>query len=272
MSVLILYPRRSPSTVLLADEAKALGWDTIRLEKPEISNSVELAGRPCALFYTPPGCFEVAQQLALILVACPADWLPKLPKKYLGRTIKQLSLEEAVTIPERFFYKPALNKYFETGIYNGSSLAEKTPGFPPGFQILQSEIVRWTVEYRCFIRAGRVLTHCPYRRGSQATRGQGDSMGASREEFEEALSFAQSLLDDPNIQYPPAFVLDVGKIEGQSWAVIEANECWASSIYSCDPSKVLETLLGGVIPEGSENTENRWNYEIAYKAAMNGGA
>ncbi|MDF1667036.1 MAG: ATP-grasp domain-containing protein, partial [Planctomycetota bacterium] len=231
MAVLILYPRRSLSTVLLEQEAESQGWDILRLESAEIPEPFQLEQRPCALFYTPPGCFEVSRQLNLRLLACPAYWLPKLPDKYLSRRIKLLSLGEAIQSTDSYFYKPALNKYFETGVYTGESLARNTPGFPPSFQILQSEIVKWTVEYRCFVRHRKVLTHCPYLRHGKVTRGQGDTLAAPKVELQEAAAFAQSLLDDPDIECPPAFVLDIGLIEGKSWAVIEPNECWASSIY-----------------------------------------
>ena len=37
-------------------------------------------------------------------------------------------------------------------------------------------------------------------------------------------------------------MIDVGRIEGRGWAVIEANPAYGSGIYGCDPQKVLEVV------------------------------
>jgi len=56
------------------------------------------------------------------------------------------------------------------------------------------------------------------------------------------MAFAQRVLQIKSVQFPPAFVLDVGYIKDQGWAVVEANAAWGSGIYGCDPSMVLKVL------------------------------
>ncbi len=42
--------------------------------------------------------------------------------------------------------------------------------------------------------------------------------------------------------FPPAVVLDVGRIEGRGWAVVELKPAWSSGLDACDPAGVLRVL------------------------------
>jgi hypothetical protein len=37
-------------------------------------------------------------------------------------------------------------------------------------------------------------------------------------------------------------VVDIGRISGRGWAVVEANAAWGSGIYGCNPAMVLPVL------------------------------
>jgi len=37
-------------------------------------------------------------------------------------------------------------------------------------------------------------------------------------------------------------VIDVGRIKGKGWAIIETNQAWASGLYGCGPMQVLKVL------------------------------
>ena len=41
---------------------------------------------------------------------------------------------------------------------------------------------------------------------------------------------------------PPAFVVDVGLVEGRGWAVVEFNPAWCSGLLGTDPTAVLSVL------------------------------
>ncbi|HKS15739.1 MAG TPA: ATP-grasp domain-containing protein, partial [Planctomycetota bacterium] len=138
--------------------------------------------------------------------------------------------------------KPALGKSFAARVYDNRTLREVTASRPPRMRVLVSEPVTWVREYRCFVLEGRVVTACAYRRDGRTLRDLDDTMGAGPSELDEACTFSQAVLD--SVAGPPAFVLDVGLIEGRGWSVVEPNECWASGIYTCDRERVLATLLG----------------------------
>ena len=40
----------------------------------------------------------------------------------------------------------------------------------------------------------------------------------------------------------PAFVVDVGLVEGRGWAVVEFNPAWCSGLLGADPAAVLGVL------------------------------
>jgi hypothetical protein len=73
------------------------------------------------------------------------------------------------------------------------------------------------------------------------------------------LSFAHTLLADPQVAVPPAFVLDVGIIAQSGWAVVVANSAWGAGIYGCDPVWVLYVLRRAVVPRAALTADRmRW--------------
>lgn len=45
---------------------------------------------------------------------------------------------------------------------------------------------------------------------------------------------------------PVPSVIDVGRIPGKGWAIIETNQAWASGLYGCDPLEALKAIEGSV--------------------------
>jgi hypothetical protein len=55
---------------------------------------------------------------------------------------------------------------------------------------------------------------------------------------------------------PPAFVTDVGLIEGRGWAVVEFNPAWCSGVLGADPAAVLGVLRRACRPADSLAAED----------------
>src|SRR5205823_5643490 len=100
--------------------------------------------------------------------------------------------------------------------------------------VLLSEPVAWEAEYRCFVLGRRVVASSAYLRGGQPARDEDGCWVSPPEEQADADAFASRLLADPAVGVPPAFVLDVGRVEGRGWAVVEANPAFGSGLYGCD--------------------------------------
>ncbi len=58
------------------------------------------------------------------------------------------------------------------------------------------------------------------------------------------------------ILVPPAAVIDVGRLAGGGWAVVEANPAWGAGICGCDPAAVLPVLRRACIPRGQLTRED----------------
>jgi hypothetical protein len=83
------------------------------------------------------------------------------------------------------------------------------------------------------------------------------SWPASEAEVELALHTLEELLRDRSVPLPPAVVVDVGQIEGQGWAVVEANAAWGSGLYGCDPIAVLDVLRRASVKRNAVSEEDR---------------
>jgi hypothetical protein len=142
-----------------------------------------------------------------------------------------------------FFAKPPNDKSFEAAVYSSGS--ELPAEFDSAMSVLVAEPVEWEDEYRCFLLDGQVRAASPYlRRGKLA---ESEGFIATAEELAAASAFAESVAADPKVTLPRAVVLDVGKIAGRGWAVVEANGAWGSGIYGCDPEAVLDVIRHAVI-------------------------
>ena len=65
---------------------------------------------------------------------------------------------------------------------------------------------------------------------------------SSGTELANAIHLAEFVLADSRVTTPRAIVIDVGFMNEESWAVIEANSAWGSGIYGCDPDEVLNVV------------------------------
>ena len=82
---------------------------------------------------------------------------------------------------------------------------------------------------------------------------------AAEEEVKEARDFYTDLLGTSEVKLPPGVVVDIGKIKGHGWAVVEANPAWSSGIYGCDPSLVLPVVASACISaDAAVNAPLEW--------------
>jgi ATP-grasp domain, R2K clade family 2 len=246
MPLLILPPRITPDTNAMLDAAQAVGWDALRLDSWRIPPG--LNERDVVLYGEPLFADVVAGALGVALLQAPFDWLPNLPERYRQREVTFTTLAAARQYSRRAFIKPADDKCFVAQVYTSGAELPNATALPDETPVLISEVVTWQVEYRCFVAERTVVTCSPYWRGGALAQAEDGTWPAAPGEREAALAFAHTLLADPDIAVPPAFVLDVGVIAGRGWAVVEANSAWGAGIYECDPALVLQVLRRAVVP------------------------
>jgi hypothetical protein len=257
MPTLIVPPRQTPNTETMLQAAHAAGWSTQRLASWRVPPG--LAGQDPVLYGEPLFADVVADALGVALLQPTPDWLPALPKRYRLCVISLSTLDEARGAAGPAFIKPVDDKCFPAQVYaDGAALPAQ--GLLPGDTLaLISEPVVWTVEYRCFVHERQVLTCSPYWREGALAQDEGGNWPVPAEERAEALAFAARLLADPGVALPPACVVDVGRIAGKGWAVVEANSAWGAGIYGCDPAAVLRVLRRAVLPARAVSAaDQRW--------------
>jgi hypothetical protein len=256
--VLILSPRYTEDSRILRRAALQLGWHVERLggwDVPErlLERKLIFSGE---FGYMP----VVAHKLARALLDAPPDWLLTLSWDYCQRTIEWKTLADAHKLARPAFVKHATSKPFIAGVYaSGADLLQVSQSLPDATPVLVAEPVHWEIEFRFFVLERRVMTASSYWHGDRSTRLTDGSWEAWPEESNAAQDFLQTLLADPAVQIPPAIVIDIGKIRGRGWAVIEANAAWAAGIYGCDPLRVLSVLTRACVGRSDLSDDDaRW--------------
>ncbi len=239
MPTLLLSTKSLPSAPALTGAAEKAGWSVAVLdEDPAISDTHEIiyyGGSDVAL--------AAAARFRLALIEPPLDLLAQIPRAYRQRSVEFARFADLHRLKAPAFVKPAdpLHKAFDAGIYAAARDIRAPKGIAPPTPVLVAEPVEWLAEYRCFIRDGQMVATSPYLsfgRPVWKPFGEGKQAQASPH----VLAFCERFLAKPGVELPPAFVVDVGLIDGRGWAVVEFNPAWCAGVLGADPAKVLPVL------------------------------
>lgn len=256
--ILLLSPRNNASSIAIESAAQTAGWETLRLTNWRAPNA--LLGKSNVVAYGEPlFVAAMADALSLTLIEPPFCWLSSLPIAYTKRVIELTTLERARTHETEIFAKPADDKCFAAGVYRSGKDIEASELLPKNTPVLLSEVVTWEVEFRFFVLERQPQTFSIYLRNGNLVD---SSLANPTSESNEALSFVQEVLADDQVDVPPSVVLDVGKISGRGWAVLEANPVFGSGIYDCAPHLVLPVLARSIVPSALLcEADKRWVIE-----------
>jgi len=245
--ILITQPRvgRSHNEIIaLQMAAESLGWEVYPSEYSwRLPDELIASGKVGVPYGSQLFCETIAQQMGWTLLLNSFDWLAKLPFPYVQRKVEFMPLGESMKLSETKFIKPADDKIFEAKIYAPGelipfdSISMDTP-------TLVSDIVKFDLEYRCFVENNRVRTWSNYICHENLAEPKYwnfiDANDACMPH-----EFVQDMLWDEQDIMPPtsmASVIDVGRIEGGGFAIIESNPAWASGLYGCDPVVALKVM------------------------------
>jgi hypothetical protein len=201
----------------------------------------------------------IAGDLGITLLEPSADWLPRLPERHRRRDVRLTTLGEALTLRERAFVKPTDEKCFPARVYADGAAIDPDPVLPQDLPVLVSEPVVFEVEFRFFVLEREAAACSPYIRGGEIARSAAGEWEAERSEIDAASATVHALLADPEVDLPPAVVVDIGRMAGRGWGVVEANAAWASGLCGCEPSRVLAVLRRAAVPRrGASEADERW--------------
>jgi len=245
MPTLLLSARQTDDAQLLWRACIALNWEVVRVHGWQVPT---IEAKNVAIYGEPLFAHHVAQTLGLKLQEPPLDWLPKLSANWRGRDVRLTTLAEARKTSTRAFIKPADGKCFDAKVYSsGADLPAPGP-LPEDLAVLVQGVVKWTIEFRCFVLNRKVVSLSPYWRDGQLAKVEDGTWPASHEELKAAREFCERVLSDTSVLVPEAVVIDVGIIANHGWAVIESNAAFSSGMYGCDAENVLPLLLRACQP------------------------
>ena len=226
-----------------------------------------LLGRDVVPYGEPLFAAVIADVLQIALIEARLSWVAELPADLRRRELEFTNLAAARAIRWRTFIKPADDKCFRAQVYNSGAQLPANDVLVGTTPVLVSEPVSWEIEFRCFVVEQEVTTLSVYSRQGELAEAEDGSWPASASESNEALTFASDVLQDPRVNFPPAGVLDVGRIQDRGWAVVEANACWGSGIYGCDPCRVLRTLSRACVKRSEiTDVDRQWVVDRASTA------
>ncbi|RYE86845.1 MAG: DUF4343 domain-containing protein [Myxococcales bacterium] len=240
MPTLLLSPRYTPDSIALWHAAIDAGWGVERLHGWRLPEGVAV-DEP-VFSDEPLLALMVAEGLGAHLLEPTLDWLTTLPARHLRRPVQFTTLERARSLPGPVFLKPADDKCFPARVYASGAELPALDALDPSTPTLASGPVSFEVEYRGFVADRKLHTMSPYVRGGDIARDAHGDWPAPPGEPDEARAYLDELLADPAVDVPAATVIDVGRIAGVGWAVVEANPAWGAGICGCDPHAVLPVL------------------------------
>lgn len=240
MPELVLSPRDTEDGRRLAEAARAAGWAVHRLEgwrapagwtpEPDL-----------ALYGEPLFCRVLAAQLGRVLLEPNHDWLARLPAWATRRRVRCIRLGDVPSEAFPVFLKPPDDKLFPARVYDGPEPFLARPDLPPDEPVIASEPVRFATEHRVHLLDGAAVACSRYSVGGAL------SVDAADPDRAEAMAFAAKVAQaDP---VPPAVVVDVGRLEDGSWAVVEANPAFGAGIDAAAPLPVLDVLRSACRPQ-----------------------
>ena len=173
------------------------------------------------------------------------SWLPGVDTDLTGRTVHTTRVEDFDGAPAGIplWCKPAEAKLesFPAGWRTAAEVA--------ALDLHPGSWVQWTptrldlsVEFRCYVLEGAVLTVSPYLLGD-LTFYDLDEAPLAAVSTGDASAFARTVVAHLGAAQPAAYVLDVGfDLLSGRWVVVEANPAWCSAWYGCAIDAVLATI------------------------------
>lgn len=241
MPTLLLSRRYTEDSIQLWRVATRLGWEVLRLD---VAEAARYAG-PVDAVYAGTTFVDVLQAARgdLRFLAPDPLVLTRLPPELLLRRVRAATLGAVRAASGRRHLKPVRDKLFDARVVD-PALEPVGGDCPDDEPVLDAEVVDFDLEVRAFVQDGEVRTSSVYARDGVLAV---ETPDAATKEATEAL--VRRLWA---VAPQPPCVIDLGRVRGQGWAVVEANAAWGSGLYACDPEEAFGVIRAAVAcAEGS---------------------
>lgn len=235
--VLLLPHRYTTDSIAMWQSALRNNWEPrrfVKYECPDVSPDEEVA------FYGDGLNGGIAsEKLGLTLLEESLDWLVKIPQDFVKRRIEFSTIGELEVRDAPRFIKSADVKWFTPEVFAGT--LPDLEDIDPSIEVIIQEPVSFVSEFRFFIAEREIRAYSQYKRNGQPSSTPSGEWETDPWDLADAKKYLNEFLRE-DVQVCEATVIDVGKIEDRGWAIIEANPCYQSGIYDCNPDQVLEVV------------------------------
>jgi hypothetical protein len=207
----------------VADAWVSGGGKVLRIDRFWARPDVEPAR--VALYGADTFCLVLAQLLGIELVSPPDDLLLGADRRLTRRTVRGVSLDEALRGPFPLFVKPLVPKQFRARVWRAADeLRAECAGLALDTAVITSEVVEIRAEARAWILDGQVLSCAVY-----------DGVG----DRDDASSFIAAGVT--GLDLPGTCVIDAALVEG-GWCILEANASWGAGLNGCDATAAARCI------------------------------
>jgi hypothetical protein len=236
--------------------AENVGWQVMSAGFRDIPDDVP---EP-AVYVTTELALMAAYSLNVALLEPPLDLLTRVPERFLRRPVESATFGDLDRLQGRTFVKPAdpLDKWFDAGLYSDVRDIRTRGRSRPDTPVLLSEPVEWLVEVRYFVLEGVPIAGSPYIAYGRSVWNGTDSPMPSA-----GMSVVEGVCEAMAGELPPAFVIDVGRIDDRGWAVVEFNPVWSAGLLNADAYAVLPALLRATRKRSElSEADRRWDFRL----------
>jgi len=236
MKTIVLSNRITKDSKTIENVAMALGYAVHRLtttNKSEWGMAKELAVYCEGLLAE-----YVSQNSSMVLLRPLEAALSSAPHSVTKRRVRHIKVSDIPRQEFPTFLKPADQKFFRAGVYEGHDGLSDYIGSYPDDTALVSDVVEFTDEYRHFVLDGVVVATSPYIIDKNYIGDDGRIPPTPADIVSLATEVAQQCKND----IPPSCVIDIGRMKNNELALIAFSPSWTSGIYGCDPYRVFECI------------------------------
>jgi hypothetical protein len=168
--IVILAPRMTDDSMTVWRACLELGWSPERAQGWRVPESLLTTEQPVIIYGEPLFAEAACDQIGLVLLEPPIDWLTTFPRVYRFCEVELLTLGETRHAQFEAFVKPADGKIFDPRVYSSGSELPSDEHVDQDIAFLRSGAVDFGLEVRCFVRGRTVVTISPYwREGALAS-------------------------------------------------------------------------------------------------------
>ncbi len=247
-TLLLLHNRYSYSALDIEKVAKLRGWTVVRINDFNVAEVIAKFPVHKVIYYGDTIQLpRILPQLPITPYNLSQQLLSSLPEISKRQVTSCAFWQLIQPFNQEMFCKPFGDKFFEAKVYHiGQTIELDHQDFIPSKgrenDLVQlSPRIEITNEVRCFCLNGEILTSSWYRIEGKVVMGNCENV---LDEFliRELRGYVKKIYETYSYEFPPGTVLDFAWSKELGWFLLEQNQAWASSIYSCNPEKCLDVV------------------------------